>query len=646
MFRYIIVSGLLTIWASMAHAVVTLEPSLPSGQLVGTTITWTATDPDARDFRFSVEDPSGSVMIVRDFDTYNTFEWVPLVEGLYSLGVTARDALSGEARETTVSFEMMSRVRGQRAVVSRTNHPLVALYSMPKCQKPQQIRVQYRVEGDAVWMATPWQPCVKGASVNRLVAGMRAETTYELRHQRMLGSTNDKDATEAETKDSAILRFTTGAVESEVVVRPFNVIAGPAPDVSAGDNVILHSQLFNFVNNMQTIACPIATDLMRNVVWYYKVPCIGEYLGSIINSLPGPRETFLLHMSKPAPLPFAVRGQMLREIDLAGNTVRETNVERINEQLEGMGEEPIYYLHHDTRRLDNGHTLVLAGVERITVGVQEPLDELIDIVGDMVLDLDENWQVVWVWNSLNHPDMLPLSRQALRDEECGETARFNVCGPLRNLALTDRAHDWTHGNAVTYTAEDGNFLVSFRHQDWVIKVRYEDGQGDGKVLWRLGREGEFALKAKQSGLPEDEIWFSGQHQPLVYHGDKKLVIYDNANALNEPFDPNNIRSSRGQTYLLDEEGGIATQLINADLGVFSPFVGSAQLLSNGNYHFLSGGAYSPNCGPVLGIPGCFSQSTEIDLDGNILYILEAPESVTYRSFRMRGMYELAVPLGK
>jgi hypothetical protein len=144
-------------------------------------------------------------------------------------------------------------------------------------------------------------------------------------------------------------------------------------------------------------------------------------------------------------------------------------------------------------------------------------------------------------------------------------------------------------------------------------------------------------------LPEEEAWFSGQHQPLVYHSDKEIVIYDNANALNEPFDPDNVRPSRGQVYLLDEEKRVATLLINADLGVFSPFVGSAQLLSNGTYHFLSGGAYRPNCGPVLGIPGCFSQSTEIDPDGNILYTLEAPESVTYRSFRMRGLYELAGP---
>jgi hypothetical protein len=88
MFRYIVASGLLTVWAGMAHAVVTLEPSLLSGQLVGTTVIWTATDPDARGFRFIVEDPRGRVMIVRDFDIYNTFAWTPLSEGFYSVGVT------------------------------------------------------------------------------------------------------------------------------------------------------------------------------------------------------------------------------------------------------------------------------------------------------------------------------------------------------------------------------------------------------------------------------------------------------------------------------------------------------------------------------------------------------------------------------
>jgi hypothetical protein len=340
----------------------------------------------------------------------------------------------------------------------------------------------------------------------------------------------------------------------------------------------------------------------------------------------------------PGVTPGPIRGQLLREIDLAGNTLRETNVERINEQLVAMGYDPIYYFHHDVRRLPNGHTLVMAGVEKILEDVQG--DGPVDVVGDMVIDLDDNFQVVWAWSTFGH-DELPVTRRALRDEICEAAAGVgNVCGPLRLLGdgpgQAPVAHDWTHGNTVTYTPADGNIIISFRHQDWVIKIDYADGKGSGRILWRLGEEGDFEI---MQALPADDPhpWFSAQHQPMIY-AQNELVVYDNSNARNDQ-DP--AANSRGQVYILDEKSRTATLVTNADLGVYASFLGSAQKLSNGNYHFLSGGIAGDQPAPIPGFPAGLSESTETDPEGYITYTLQAPYHTTYRSFRMKGMYRPA-----
>ena len=52
--------------------------------------------------------------------------------------------------------------------------------------------------------------------------------------------------------------------------------------------------------------------------------------------------------------------------------------------------------------------------------------------------------------------------------------------------------DWTHSNALSYTA-DGNLLLSVRHQSWIVKIDYSNGSGLGISWWKLGDEGDFTL---------------------------------------------------------------------------------------------------------------------------------------------------------
>ena len=72
------------------------------------------------------------------------------------------------------------------------------------------------------------------------------------------------------------------------------------------------------------------------------------------------------------------------------------------------------------------------------------------------MDLDQNMQPVWAWNEFNHLDV----------------NRHPYMFP-----------DWTHTNAVIYSKDDGNILVSMRHQNWIIKVNYANGTGDGTLSY-------------------------------------------------------------------------------------------------------------------------------------------------------------------
>ena len=358
----------------------------------------------------------------------------------------------------------------------------------------------------------------------------------------------------------------------------------------------------------------MATDLSGQVIWYYRFreienPRFPWHIGQYLLR-PAPGGSFLLFL--------IYRGgfdQVLREIDLAGNPVRETNVEQVNRQLAALGQDPIGYFHHDALRLDNGHTLVIGSVERLLTDVQGP--GVVDVLGDMLIDLDENFQVAWAWNAFDHLD---ITRAAVLGERC--TVVTVGCPPI-SLALS--ANDWTHANAVVYSPADGSLLLSLRNQDWIVKLDYRDGAGDGAVLWRLGPGGDFSLNAPGAGpFP----WFSHQHDPVL--DGRQLALLDNGNTRCEPAPLG--CNSRGQVLELDEAARTATLVLDADLGRFSTAVGSAQRLSNGNYHFLAG---------IL-LPGVVSRSVEVTPAGEQVFSLQT-EGTQYRSYRMRDLYTPVTP---
>ena len=168
--------------------------------------------------------------------------------------------------------------------------------------------------------------------------------------------------------------------------------------------------------------------------------------------------------------------------------------------------------HHEAVKLPNGNYLVLAGSERILTGVQGPGP--VDVLGDTILVLDPNLQLLWAWDAFDHLDP---HRAAI----LGETCTCPGTPDCSAFYLATTANDWLHGNALQLLA-DGNILYSSRHQDWVMKIDYRNGAGTGNILWRMGVDGDFQI---QSSDPYP--WFSHQHDPNFLADGQTMLVFDN-----------------------------------------------------------------------------------------------------------------------
>jgi hypothetical protein len=572
---------------------ISLTPSEPAPQLIGTPITWTATVADPAPglvYQFSVGSPGGPFRMVRDFSPDDSFIWFPMQEGAYRIRVTAKGGFAAsDAESAVVADQVDPPATGDQPVVSPTSNPLVALFSAPPGPVGT-VHVEFAVAGDnPSWQSTNDLPSLPSRSTNFFVAGMLPNTTYEMRDVFSDGTA------------SAPLHFTTGGIPSTVKLPPITVPQPPGPGSDLDQGLIFQE------TGKSTQIQPYVTDLAGHVVWYYDLSQAGLKAGiPAMGADLVPGGTVLL-TGADSRAPFTYSQDVLREIDLAGDPVRETNLDAINAQLTAMGHEVITSLTHDVNRLPNGQTAVIGLTER-TVNINGTPT---NYVGDDIIVLDENFQVAWVWDSFDHLDVN-------RGPVLGETVQPGVLDPdaaVPNLP----AVDWLHANSVDWSPADGNLTVSLRNQDWVIKIDYQNGAGDGRVVWRLGQGGDFAVNSS-----DPSPWFSHQHD-AHYIDDSTMIVFDDGDTRHAT-DPT--ADSRGQVWKIDEQTMTATLVFNADLGNYSDALGSAQRLSNGNYSFDSG---------RQGLPPYIGQSIEVRPDGSKAYVFQANVSL-YRAFRIGSLY--------
>ena len=281
----------------------------------------------------------------------------------------------------------------------------------------------------------------------------------------------------------------------------------------------------------------------------------------------------------------------------------------LNARLQAAGHPDLtlQVFSHDVTLLPNGHMLVMANTFKPFTDVQG-YPGVTNVLGDVVVDLDPNMQPVWVWNSFDHFDV----------------NRHPMGFP-----------DWTHGNAILYSPDDGNFLVSIRHQNWVVKVNYNHGQGDGSTIWKLGYQGDFALQ----GGTEPQDWFYAQHDPSWFStnstGMFSLGLMDNGDDRGFA-DGTNCLYQSWRCYStvpvmkVDEVGRTATiawrQTI--DTSLYNSFGGDAFQLANGNVEYdLSGVGHDSH---IFEVTQDAAQQT--------VWHMFIPGTNTYRTQRLPSLY--------
>jgi hypothetical protein len=667
-------------------AITSFTPSVKSPQLIGQTITWTATATDSNTgpltFQFNILLPNGKQFaLVKDFNvgtlsggvwTSQPFAWVPTkAEGAYQIQVVIEDFSSGESTSKTSPFVVEPVVTGSSPVIVTTANPLVVLLSVPSCAAGSTTRAVFQEQSSNAPAAiyTNWVDCHPPATVTFEIAGMLPATPYSLYAQTKTGSNIANGAT---------VSFTTGTLPDTVPFPTFTVAvpkSGPPADTS--NPVLLH-------NLIQFGTAPpfpdVATDLSGNIIWYYYPDDLTH--GDVMTR-PLPGGGFLTMQDDVSWDPNVTKEQLLRQIDLAGNIVRETNMGIIQQQLLALGaldggscgaipNPPpvgaacVGAFHHDAiQTLPNGWTAALLDIEKIfPAGTQGDTSGLpVDIIGDMIIVLDTNWQVKWYWDTFdpanggNGYSKLPVSRTAVLGETCGTTT--SGCPPIFLLSpgnIAPLAHDWLHANSLYYWPDSagthGDIVWSSRHQDWVFKIDYRDGAGTGQIIWRMGPSGDFAF---QNAYSDPWPWFSHQHDVGIQRGGKgPMTLFDNGNTrvsapsestggvpgLGTACGPNDCHS-RGMAFTFDEKSltvSVAPNGVSLDLEAYSTAMGSADLLSNGNYFFENPivivnlnvtDSYTMELGPTPPVPQTGA--------ANVLLNVVGPQH--YRGWQMPSLYD-------
>ena len=581
-----------------ASVTVQLTPSVSTAP-VGTTVTWTATAKDSANssaaftYQFSVGSSSSTLQIRRDFSSINQFPWTEAdQEGTYDIQVVAHEASSTASATTAETFVITSRASGSSPVMSATSHPLVALFSAPPCPVGSTMQVDFRrTAGTYVYVTSP-KSCNGTTSMNFYIGGMRPTTQYTLQGHVINGSNNVA---------GPVLTFTTGTIPSGITFENFTV---PTPEVTTSHPIVLTSP---------TSGIPFATDSLGNIIWY--LPAYQNTGGYLTRPVPG--GTFLGVADDNSGI--AGNRRLMREYDMAGNLIRETNVTAISAQLTSkFSTDPITSIHHEVFRFPNGDTGFIGSVEKIA----NQGSGNVDVVGDMAIVVDSNLQVKWFWNEF---DNLNILRPAVLGETCA--LGNSGCPHLYQPGYTV-ANDWTHSNAFSPTL-DGNLIISIRHQDWIVKLNYQNGTAapNGADIWKLGRQGDFTVNSSNP-CP----WFSHEHD-TTFAANGLLTLFDNGNTrITEPSEfcgnGSSQSDSRGQSWSLDETHKVATPVLNLDMGVYSLATGSAELSPLGNYDFFLGFVNGTN-----------SKSVEYTPSGQLRFEEDFPQNVGYRGFRMATLYQ-------
>ena len=429
--------------------------------------------------------------------------------------------------------------------ISATANPQVALYTVAPAALGN-VSVQFGL--DTNYGLTTWTQPVPtgGGAVSLFVAGMKGNTLYHMK-----GVVQFSDGTQFTDADQT---FTTSAIPaSQLPAISTTTTSGMTPQsgVELLDLVL--------VTGGSTTASPlVVTNLSGDVLWSYDPGIPSTVVVNPIKLLPNGH--FLINFDDGG---LDGTNSLLREVDLTGALVWQMTAADLNSALAAATcagcNITVVGTHHDFVMLPNGHLVVIASTQQVISGTT--------VTGDVLIDLDQNHKPVWLWNEFDHLDV-----------------------NRRPMGFPD----WTHTNAVIYSADDGNLIISIRHQNWLVKLDYANGTGAGDILWKLGYQGDFTLV----GGTDPTDWFYAQHGPSFVTtnttGKFTLALFDNGN---DRVFPSGVTCGTvgappcfySAVPILDLDETVtpktATLTFNPRAPTYSFFGGNAAVLKNGNVEY-------------------------------------------------------------
>jgi arylsulfate sulfotransferase len=471
-----------------------------------------------------------------------------------SLQVTASAASSPHYTTTAVPLYVIPP-----GVVATTNNGMVASYTI---NLPAGATVSAQFGTTPSYGLNTWSlPApTGGGSTQLLVAGMMAKTLYHI--QGLVSLPGGLTFTDQDTQFT-----TTTAVPSyylPTVAVTTNPDYTPQPGVEFLDQYARSANIFDLGGNLIWSYTGVDSAFVNTDIQPFKLLPNGHLLIT-----EGQESAYLLNGASTIPGGDAIQ---VLEVDYANTIYNQLTLPTLQANLNASGyvnnqgqQIVLADIHHDTTlNPTTGHMLLITNtLETFTSLPGYP--KAVSVLGDVIIDVDpsNNFAVDWVWNEFDHLD---INRQPLGFP------------------------DWTHTNAIVYSPTDHNILISIRHQNWVLKLNYDDAAGDGTILWHLGYQGDFTLV----GGTDPQDWQYAQHAPAFTTPNSTgvfgLTLMDNGNNRHVPsgfvcpvpLTNSTCLYSRAPIFTIDENAMTAT-LSNAQIGPgYNNYGGNSELLANGD----------------------------------------------------------------
>jgi hypothetical protein len=249
--------------------------------------------------------------------------------------------------------------------------------------------------------------------------------------------------------------------------------------------------------------------------------------------------------------------------------------------------DPALAVHHEMFPMPNGNFLALVFDDR-TVEIDGQPEE---VFGERIVEFDrETKEIVWEWSTFDHyslEDMPP----------------FHL----------DHGH-WIHGNAVVYNERDNSVYLSSRSLSRITRIDYDTGE----IIYNMGKQ------LLSGDVDFGDGLFHAQHAPeLLRNGN--MLLHNNGTCCDAP---NFISSAIELKFDNPDHPTSASIVWEYVLPNFSPAIGDADRLPNGNTLIASGVAFGP--GVVY----------EVTRKGELAWKLEVEEP--YFFYRAERIPELVV----